>query len=519
MSTRNEKRVIIMRHEPTFENKNGVIQGQSVASSLERAEISPYKVQWCRENIISPAMIICSSLGRSVHSSQLLSGSLSLPIQISPLLIQRSWGNVEGKSVKELGKEFVKNAFVADKEDLPDGAESLSQVRDRILQVWSQILNFEARTILVVTHDEISNYLINEIFKEGLFKRPLNFSEAHLVDLDRCGSVTHASLNSKISPVSYQRKVLLRNDAPTFKFDEVGVRILNNRGISLLEVTEDVDRDSVEGMIVGDKLFTEQDLEMYPNLKVVSRFGKGTNNIVIKSREGLWVTNTPGCNEKSVAEFTCILVNDLMRGVGLFSRRLSERNLWKPTVLRDYSTMIIGVVGLGAIGREVVRLLMKTGFPVIGWTFHLEKHAKFIEENRLSMASCIEEICSLSDMVTLHIPATKESNGLMGLEQMKLMQVKRGYIINTSRPEILDYKALKKALKRQWISGAALDVFPEEPIKSLWLRQLVCDPRVISTPHVAGKTTGAIRKAIALCAYNVAWVLNGRPESASCINL
>ena len=64
-------------------------------------------------------------------------------------------------------------------------------------------------------------------------------------------------------------------------------------------------------------------------------------------------------------------------------------------------------------------------------------------------------------------------------------------------------------------SGVALDVFPEEPIKSLWLRQLVCDSRVIATPHVAGKTASAINKAIALCAYNVAWVLGGRPESAS----
>lgn len=517
MLSHREKRVIIMRHEPTFENKKGIIQGQSVMSNLERIEISPHKVQWCMENIISPATILCSSLGRSVHSSQLLSSSLSLPMQASSLLIQRSWGDVEGKSVKELGKNFVKNAFIADKEDLPDGAESLFQVRDRVLQVWSQILDFEARTVIVVTHDEFSNYLINEILKEGLFKRPLNFSEAHLVDLDMCGSVIRAALNLRISPVPCQRKVLLR-DVPTFEFDEVGVRILNNRGISLLEATEDIDRDSVEGIIVGDKPFTEQDLETYPNLKVISRFGKGTNNILIKSREGLWVTNTPGCNEKSVAEFTFVLVGDLTRGINSFSRNLSKDNLWKPTVLQERSSTTIGVVGLGAIGREVIKLLLKADFPVVGWTFHPEKHAKFIEEYHLPMAGCIGEVCSLSDIVTLHIPATKESNGLIGLEQMKLMQAKKGYIINTSRPEILDYRALKKALKCEWISGAALDVFPEEPIKSLWLRQLVCDPRVISTPHVAGKTTGAIRKAIALCAYNVAWILNGRPESASCIN-
>lgn len=512
-----DKRVIIMRHEPTDENRKGIIQGQSVESKLERMEMSSGKTEWCKENIIPPALIVCSSLGRSVQSAGLLSRLLDIPVHSSTLLIQRGWGDVEGKTVRELGGKFVKDAFYADADELPQGAESLSQILKRTKEAWSYVLNLGARTVVIVTHDEFSNYLVNEVLKEGLFKRPLAFNEAHLIEVNS-NSVVRTELNLGISNIPSQHNVFLRNDAPTFKFNEVGLRILKNRGINPLSESDDFSHDSIGGIIIGDKPFTDADIQCYPNLKVISRFGKGVNNIQVRPRDDLWITNTPNCNEMSVAEFVLALATNFVRGINFFSRSISDQNIWRPVVSPEHSKMVVGVVGLGTIGREAVKLLLNAGFSVIVWTFHPEKHRRFIEDNHLTVVGSVTELCILSDMVTLHVPATKETIGLIGVEELKLMKSKKGYIINTSRAEILDYRALKKAIKEGWIAGAALDVFPEEPIKSLWLRQLVCDSRVIATPHVAGKTTDAVNKAITLCAYNVAWVLNGRPESASCVS-
>jgi len=511
------KRVIIIRHEPTRENRGGVIQGQSVESKLERMEISLGKIEWCKENIISPALIVCSSLGRSVQSAKLLSTFINVPVYSNSLFIQRAWGNVEGKTLKELGNRFVRNAFYADSDELPKGAESLSQVLKRAKEAWLYLFGLEAKTVIVITHDEFSNYLINEVLKEGLFKRPLAFNEAHLVEIN-FRSVVRVELNLGIDSIPCQYNVILREDAPTFKFNKVGLRILKNRGINLLSELDDFIRDSISGIIIGDKPFTDMYLQCYPNLKVVSRFGKGVNNIQMKPRDDLWITNTPGCNEKSVAEFVFALATNLTRGVNLFSRIVSGQNLWKPSVSPERSMITVGIVGLGTTGCETAKLLLDAGFSVIAWTFHPEKHRRFIEDNHLPIVNSVAELFSLADIVTLHILATKEATGLIGVEELRLMKPKKGYIINTSRSEILDYKALKKALKNGWISGAALDVFPEEPVRSLWLRQLVCNHRVIATPHIAGKTSNAVNKAIALCAYNVAWVLNGRPESASCVS-
>ena len=514
MSNIADKRILIMRHKPTDENRKGIIQGQSIESRLERMEVSSSKIEWCKENIINPTVIVCSSLGRAVQSAELLSGLLNIPVNSSPLLVQRGWGCVEGKTLYELGNRFVKHAFYADSDDLPQGAESLSQVCIRARKAWAHVMGIEARTVVVITHDEFGNYLINEILKEGIFKRPLFFNEAHLIETNFC-SVVRTELSLGINNVPYQHNVLLRGDAPTFKFNAVGIRILKNRGVNLLDESDIFTSDSIRGIIVGDKPFTDKDFRRYPNLKVISRFGKGVNNVQITPRDNLWLTNTPGCNEKSVAEFVLALAINMTRGVSFFSRSISGQNIWEPAVSPERSRMVIGIVGLGAIGCETTKILFDAGFSVLAWTPHPEKHTKFIKDNNLPIANSIMELCSRADIVTLHLPATKETVGLVGSREIELMKSKKGYIINTSRAELLDYRALKRAIRQGWISGVALDVFPEEPIKSLWLRQLVCDSRAIATTHVAGKTASAINKAIALCAYNVAWVLGGRPESAS----
>lgn len=513
------KRVIIVRHEPTLANRMGVIQGQSVNSALEKSAIDEAKLEWFRSSIVSPAIIVSSSAPRAEESAQLIASLLSLSVVKTPLLRQRCWGEIEGKTIRELGNAFVKNAFLADADKLPSGAEPLAEVMTRVRKVWEFIRGFSQSTILLVTHDEFSNYLINEILGEGLFKRPLSYNEAHIIELSN-SSTSSVRLHQTIATIPFSECVLVREDAPTFRMSEdgLGPRILNNRGIRTVYSSENVELEQVRGIIIGDKPFTPEDLLRFSNLKVVSRFGKGVNNVLVKPDGNLWIANTPDCNEQAVAEFTVGTILNLSRGISNSARLLSERNLWMSTLQPHWSQVTIGVVGLGTAGRLVVETLSKLGFQLLVWTAHPDKHHDFIDEAKLRLAMSIDELFTSVDVVTLHISANSETRNLVNLERLSLLKRRQGYLINTSRAEVMDYKALKTALKKGWISGAAIDVWPEEPIRSLWLRQLACNPNVIATPHTAGKTKSSVVKAVSLCAYNVAWVLVGRPESACCVS-
>lgn len=513
------KRVIIIRHERTRENNIGIVQGQNIDGVLEKEEIDPNKLAWLRKNISGQAIIICSSLARAEHSGNMISSSLNIPILVTPLLKQRCWGIIEGKTLKELGNSFVKDAFSSDADKLAQGSESLSDIYYRVRTIWEFVLNLTEITVIIITHDEFSNYLINHILGEGLFKRPLSYNEAHVVELSN-GNIQSILLHSTIIPKPFTGLVAIREDASTFKTGEngLGIRILNNNGIDVVDLSDMSDFSHLNGLVVGDKPFTDDDLERYQEIKVVSRFGKGINNIRINNRDGLFVTNTPNCNEQAVAEFTIGQILELVKRINFSRSRLIKKNLWERPFTKEWRQVTVGILGLGLIGKIVAKILIDLGFKVIIWTAHPFKHSEFLRCNNVSLVSSVNELCSLADIITLHTSVNNDTIGLIGKEQFELMKTKKACLVNTARSELFDYKFLKTALKKGWIGGAAIDVWPEEPIKSLWLRQLICHTDIVATPHIAGRTKAAISKAISLCAYNVVWVTKGRPELASCVS-
>lgn len=231
------------------------------------------------------------------------------------------------------------------------------------------------------------------------------------------------------------------------------------------------------------------------------------------------MTNTPGCNERAVAEFTVALIVNLIRDVHNFNWKVNEGNSSHFTLAKEWRQIKIGIVGLGRIGKEVATILKDMGFSVCAWTAHPKKHNKFLEKTSIRLVKSINKLCSLCDVVSFHVRLTDKTRNIIGIKELEVMKSHSGYLINTSRSGLLDYRALKVALKKGWIKGAALDVWPEEPIKSKWLKKLASDPKIIASPHVAGRTKIAINKAISLCGYNVAWIISGIPEIATCVPL
>lgn len=196
-----------------------------------------------------------------------------------------------------------------------------------------------------------------------------------------------------------------------------------------------------------------------------------------------------------------------------------KRGIWRHGVVPNYSENTVGIIGLGAIGRESAMILKSLRFSVVAWTLHPERHTDFIKDNKIRMLRSVDEVCSLAHIVSLHLRLSKQTENIVGLKQLKAMKANGCYLINCSRAGLLDYKGLKIALEKNWVSGSALDVWPEEAIRSKWLKELAANHRVIATPHIAGGTPSAISKSIALRAYNIAWHLHGFPGIATVVPL
>ncbi len=130
------------------------------------------------------------------------------------------------------------------------------------------------------------------------------------------------------------------------------------------------------------------------------------------------------------------------------------------------------------------------------------------------MCDSVKELCEEADIVSLHTRASKKTNNLMGTKELQALASHSGFIVNISRATILDYQTVSKLIEEKKLGGAALDVWPEEPIISDWLFKLAKNPLVIATPHIAGKQRYALERAVATCAYNVAWVLGDSPHNA-----
>lgn len=246
-----------------------------------------------------------------------------------------------------------------------------------------------------------------------------------------------------------------------------------------------------------------------PRLRIIANYAVGYNNIDVEeaTKRGIMVTNTPGVLTETTADLAWALMMAVARRIveGDKFVRAGRFRGWEPMLLlgTDLYGATLGIIGFGRIGQAVARRAI--GFNMKVLYYSRSRVAKQIEEELKATYVDLNTLLKESDFVTLHLPLTKQTYHLIGEEQLKLMR-KESYLINTARGPIVDEKALVKALKENWIRGAALDVFENEPQIEPELLEL---ENVVLAPHIGSASYATRTKMSVMAAENIVKALKG----------
>lgn len=239
------------------------------------------------------------------------------------------------------------------------------------------------------------------------------------------------------------------------------------------------------GLIVGVDPVTTRVLKAGP-LRVVVKYGSGMDNIDVEAARtlGVQVTSTPGANARSVAELAIALLLSLARNVALHDRSVRAGS-WRRLTGVELAGKQLGIVGYGAVGREVARLAG-------GLDMHVVAHDPLLHDADVPLVP-LEELYSASDAVSLHLPLTDETRGLVGERELAAMKP-NAFLINTARGGLVDEAALAAAVRSGRLAGAALDGFEVEPLGESPLREL---ENVVLSPHAGASTYDAVLRTAA----------------------
>lgn len=231
------------------------------------------------------------------------------------------------------------------------------------------------------------------------------------------------------------------------------------------------------GIVAGDESLNATVLESLSFLRCISRCGIGMDNVDLeKAKElGIGVRNTPDEPTRAVAELTVGVIFDVLRNISYCDREIRKGN-WNKERGSLLLNKRVGILGLGRIGRMVAELLLGLGATVFG--ADVQPDTKWLATHKVSLLS-FEDLVRESDIFCIHIPYSKDNRHIIGKKEIESM--KRGaYLINLSRGGIVDEDALYQALKSNYMAGAALDVFEQEP----YTGPLTELDKVILTPHI-----------------------------------
>lgn len=239
-------------------------------------------------------------------------------------------------------------------------------------------------------------------------------------------------------------------------------------------------------------------MESSPKLKVIGRTGVGYDTVDVETatRLGIPVVITPGANNRSVAEHAVAMMFALSKNLAEAQTELCRgnweiRNSGKAFELQGKT---VGILGLGAIGRETAGICQGLGMKVLGYDPFLDREK--IETLGAEYYGDYEEILRKADIVTIHVPLTDQTLHMIAEPQLAVMK-KTALLINCSRGGIVQEADLVQALKEGRIAGAGLDAFAEEPPRPD--DPLLSCPNVILSPHSAAQTKEAVIKMAQMC--------------------
>lgn len=292
-------------------------------------------------------------------------------------------------------------------------------------------------------------------------------------------------------------------------------------GLSLLnpEKYEITDNQSVDADGIILRSFSMHDMQLPPSLKAIARAGAGVNNIPVDkcSEKGIVVFNTPGANANAVKELTVAALllssRDILGGIQWAKSLIGKGEEVPKLVEKGKSAFVgpeiegktLGVVGLGAIGVNVANAAHSLGMDVIGYDPFLSVDAAWRLSRSIKKATDLKDIYMNCDYISLHLPLSDDTRGMVGEEQFAMM--KEGVrILNFSRGELVDTKALKKAIDSGTVACYVVD-FPTEELLEM--------DKVIAIPHLGASTPESEENCAVMAAKQLAdYLENGNIKNS-----
>jgi D-3-phosphoglycerate dehydrogenase len=281
---------------------------------------------------------------------------------------------------------------------------------------------------------------------------------------------------------------------------------LEGRGVRV-ERADEPEGDDVVALLVADTPIGAEELARLPNLRAVATASTGYDHLDVDAlaQAGVWASNVGGYCDEEVAEHTIALTLNLLRGVAELDRS-ARGGAWTHEAAppRRVAGAVLGVVGFGRIGRCVAHRGVALGMRVQAYDPVVPAAA--IELAGVHPHERLHDLLRAADVVTLHVPLTRSTDGLIDAEALRTMRP-GSFLVNCARAALVDHEALGRALADGHLAGAALDVLPVEPPSPdepamRW-------PRTIISPHAAWYSPDSAREPYRRAVADVAAALAG----------
>jgi len=243
-----------------------------------------------------------------------------------------------------------------------------------------------------------------------------------------------------------------------------------------------------DGVICGDDEYTREVIKAGKEgkLKVLSKYGVGLDRIDLDAAKefGIAVTNVPGINQVSVSEHVLALLFTFSKNIHLQYNSV-QGGSWKRGIGSEIQGKTLGIIGLGAVGKELGKKAGALGMKVLA--YDIFKDQEFLDKySEISFTTDIDDIYSKSDVISLHLPHTERTDKLINDIVITTKLKKQPIIINTARGKLIDPSAIIIGIKNKLIKGYLCDVLETEPI--LENEILLGIENIIITPHVGSRT-------------------------------
>ncbi|WP_317856125.1 phosphoglycerate dehydrogenase [Chakrabartyella piscis] len=288
--------------------------------------------------------------------------------------------------------------------------------------------------------------------------------------------------------------------------------ILEEAGIEYTLMGTDFDEEAFkkaipeyDALVIGAHKFYPEDMAKCPNLKLIAKHGAGLDNIFLEEAKelGICVTNVPAMNANAVADLAFAHMLNISRGVS-FTNNQVHTGAWKSFIGKDVYQKTLGLVGFGAIAKNVARRAKGFSMKVLAYDpFVTEVPEEFAEYVTLAD---LDTVTKQSDIVSIHVPLLDSTKNLFDEARIMMMQPE-SYLINTSRGGIINEEDLYKCMSAGHLGGCAIDVVEVEPMQQD--NPLLTLDNFVVTPHIGMYSLEAISAVSIVCAENVAKVLAG----------